>query len=39
MTWGWQNTQQEGFEQMDFAIEQGINFFDTAEMFEACKHL
>jgi len=33
MTWGWQNTQAEGFEQMDYALEQGINFFDTAEMY------
>ncbi len=33
MTWGEQNTQEEGFEQMDYALEQGINFFDTAEMY------
>ncbi len=33
MTWGRQNTQSEGFEQMDYAIERGINFFDTAEMY------
>lgn len=33
MTWGVQNTQAEGFEQMDYALEQGINFFDTAEMY------
>lgn len=33
MTWGLQNTQQEGFEQMDYAIDQGINLFDTAEMY------
>ena len=33
MTWGFQNTQAEGFEQMDYALEQGINFFDTAEMY------
>jgi aryl-alcohol dehydrogenase-like predicted oxidoreductase len=33
MTWGCQNTQDEGFEQMDYALEQGINFFDTAEMY------
>ena len=33
MTWGKQNTQDEGFEQMDYAIEQGIIFFDTAEMY------
>ena len=33
MTWGWQNTQAEGFEQMDYALSQGVNFFDTAEMY------
>ena len=33
MTWGLQNTQEQGFEQMDFALDQGINFFDTAEMY------
>ena len=33
MTWGLQNTQSEGFEQMDYALDQGINFFDTAEMY------
>ena len=33
MTWGEQNTQEEGFEQMDYALDQGINFFDAAEMY------
>ncbi len=33
MTWGEQNTQQQGFEQMDYALEQGVNFFDTAELY------
>ncbi len=33
MTWGQQNTQEEGFEQMDYATENGINFFDTAELY------
>ena len=33
MTWGRQNTESEGHEQMDYALEQGINFFDTAEMY------
>ena len=33
MTWGQQNTQEEGFEQMDYALEQGVNFFDTAELY------
>ena len=33
MTWGEQNTQDEGFEQMDYALDQGINFWDTAEIY------
>lgn len=33
MTWGNQNTEAEGHKQMDYALEQGINFFDTAEMY------
>lgn len=33
MTWGLQNSQAEAFEQMDYALTQGINFFDTAEMY------
>ena len=33
MTWGEQNTPEDGFEQMDYALDQGINFFDTAEMY------
>lgn len=33
MTWGEQNTEAEGHEQMDYAVERGINFFDTAEMY------
>ncbi len=33
MTWGEQNSEAEGFEQMDYAFEQGINFLDTAEMY------
>ena len=33
MTWGRQNTQAEGFEQMDYALSQGVNFWDTAEMY------
>ena len=33
MTWGEQNTQEEGFEQMDYALDRGINFFDTAELY------
>ena len=33
MTWGKQNTEAEGHAQMDYAVERGINFFDTAEMY------
>ncbi|MEM9018125.1 MAG: aldo/keto reductase [Verrucomicrobiota bacterium] len=33
MTWGEQNTEEEGHEQMDYALEEGVNFFDTAEMY------
>ena len=33
MTWGEQNTQNEAFEQMDYALEQGVNFWDTAELY------
>lgn len=33
MTWGRQNSESEGHEQMDYALEQGVNFFDTAEMY------
>ncbi len=33
MTWGEQNTQDEGFEQMNYALEQGVNFWDTAELY------
>ncbi|WP_179349285.1 aldo/keto reductase [Winogradskyella pacifica] len=33
MTWGNQNTQDEGFSQMDFALDKGVNFFDTAELY------
>jgi aryl-alcohol dehydrogenase-like predicted oxidoreductase len=33
MTWGEQNTQEEGFAQMDMAIDHGVNFFDTAELY------
>ena len=33
MTWGEQNTEEEGFAQLDCAVEQGVNFIDTAEMY------
>ena len=33
MTWGEQNNQKEAFEQMDYALDSGVNFFDTAEIY------
>ena len=33
MTWGEQNTQEEAFRQMDYALDQGVNFWDTAELY------
>ncbi len=33
MTFGQQNTEDEGHEQLDFAVSKGINFIDTAEMY------
>ena len=33
MTWGEQNTQKEAFEQMDYSLDQGVNFWDTAELY------
>jgi aryl-alcohol dehydrogenase-like predicted oxidoreductase len=33
MTWGNQNTESEGHAQLDYAIDQGINFIDTAELY------
>jgi aryl-alcohol dehydrogenase-like predicted oxidoreductase len=33
MTWGSQNTADEAFEQMDYALDHGVNFFDTAELY------
>lgn len=33
MTWGRQNTELEAHEQMDFALDRGVNFIDTAEMY------
>ncbi|WP_222982070.1 NADP(H)-dependent aldo-keto reductase [Flagellimonas meishanensis] len=33
MTWGRQNTEEQGHEQMDYALDQGVNFFDTAELY------
>jgi aryl-alcohol dehydrogenase-like predicted oxidoreductase len=33
MTWGKQNTAAEAREQLDYALENGINFIDTAELY------
>jgi aryl-alcohol dehydrogenase-like predicted oxidoreductase len=33
MTWGTQNSEKDAFEQMDYSLEQGVNFFDTAEIY------
>ncbi len=33
MTFGEQNTEAEGHEQLDYALDQGINFIDTAELY------
>ena len=33
MTFGEQNTEAEAHEQMDYAIDHGVNFFDTAELY------
>lgn len=33
MTFGEQNTEKEGHQQLDFAIDNGVNFIDTAEMY------
>ena len=33
MTWGEQNSEAEGHEQMDYALGRGVNFWDTAELY------
>ena len=33
MTWGEQNTEADAHEQLDYAVAEGINFIDTAEMY------
>ena len=33
MTWGEQNTEREAFEQMNYALAEGVNFWDTAELY------
>jgi aryl-alcohol dehydrogenase-like predicted oxidoreductase len=35
MNWGAQNSEAEGHQQMDFSLDHGVNFFDTAEMYPA----
>ncbi|MRW92170.1 aldo/keto reductase [Duganella sp. FT80W] len=35
MTWGEQNTEADAHSQLDYAVERGINFIDTAEMYPA----
>jgi len=38
MTWGEQNNQKEAFEQMNYAFNCGVNFFDAAEIYPSpCK--
>jgi len=33
MTWGNQNTEAEAHEQIEYAVSQGVNFIDTAELY------
>jgi len=33
MTWGEQNSQEDGFKQMDYALDKNVNFWDTAEIY------
>ncbi|GJM30384.1 MAG: oxidoreductase [Cyclobacteriaceae bacterium] len=33
MTWGQQNNESDGHQQMSYATDHGVNFFDTAEMY------
>lgn len=33
MTWGYQNSESEAHEQLDYAVNYGVNFIDTAEMY------
>jgi aryl-alcohol dehydrogenase-like predicted oxidoreductase len=33
MTWGEQNNEADAHQQMDYAFDQGVNFFDAAEMY------
>ena len=36
MTWGTQNSEAEGHAQIDFALDRGVNFIDTAELYPSC---
>ena len=36
---GEQNTQDETFEQMDYALSKGVNFWDTAELYQSLLNL
>ncbi len=38
MTWGEQNTEAEAHEQLDYALGEGVNFIDTAEMYPVPPH-
>lgn len=38
MTWGEQNTQEDAFAQMNYALDQGVNFWDTAELYSIPKN-
>ncbi len=33
MTWGFQNTQEQAHEQLDYAVDKNVNFIDTAEIY------
>ena len=35
MTWGTQNNEAEGHAQIDYALDHGVNFIDTAELYPA----
>ena len=39
MTWGSQNSEAEAHAQLDYAVDQGVNFFDTAEMYPTTPRL
>lgn len=39
MTWGCQNTEEEAFEQLDYALSKGVNFIDTGQRHSRCLSL